>query len=279
MILQSLAGLPAFLVYFCTALVAVVAYLFVYTRVTPHDEFQLIRDNDPAAAIALGLSLLGFVLPVVSAIAHSANVWDCLIWSVIALIVQIIVYYHRQDSGAEPVGADRGRRTRRRHLARVVLAGRGRAQRRLHDLLTMATKPSKPTREFGKRRPSVPRRSAAGPAGEAFRSRRAAADGHACGRRRRLCADADATIASGRRTCLALAAAKQRRMPAARVFVRQRPWRLRRSRRSSYYSGDSSSSHSVVRHIGFRFEPCHARRLRLVCARFWFFRRLSCTML
>jgi putative membrane protein len=91
MILQSLAGLPAFLVYFCTAIVAVVAFLFVYTRVTPHDEFQLIRDNDPA--IALGLSLLGFVLPVVSAIAHSANIVDCLIWSVIALIVQIAVYY------------------------------------------------------------------------------------------------------------------------------------------------------------------------------------------
>ena len=93
MILQSLAGLPAFLVYFCTAIIAVVAYLFVYTRVTPHNEFQLIRDNDPAAAIALGLSLLGFVLPVVSAIAHSANVVDCLIWSVIALIVQIAVYF------------------------------------------------------------------------------------------------------------------------------------------------------------------------------------------
>ena len=92
-ILQSLAGLPAFLVYFCTALVAVVAYLFVYTRVTPHDEFQLIRDNVPSAAIALGLSLLGFVLPVVSAIAHSANVVDCLIWSAIALIVQIAVYF------------------------------------------------------------------------------------------------------------------------------------------------------------------------------------------
>jgi putative membrane protein len=85
MILQSLAGLPAFLVYFCTALIAVVAFLFVYTQVTPHDEFQLIRDNVPSAAIALGLSLLGFVLPVVSAIAHSANVVDCLIWSAIAL--------------------------------------------------------------------------------------------------------------------------------------------------------------------------------------------------
>jgi putative membrane protein len=93
MILQSLAGLPAFLVYFCTAIIAVVIYLLVYTRITPHNEFQLIRDNDPAAAIALGLSLLGFTLPVVSAIVHAANVVDCLIWSLIALIVQVIVFY------------------------------------------------------------------------------------------------------------------------------------------------------------------------------------------
>ena len=93
MILQSLAGLPAFLVYFCTGLVAVVAYLFVYTHITPHNELTLIRANVPSAAIALGLSLLGFVLPVVSAIAHSANVVDCLIWSAIALIVQIVVFF------------------------------------------------------------------------------------------------------------------------------------------------------------------------------------------
>ena len=93
MILKSLDGLPALLAYFCTAIVAVVAYLFVYTRVTPHNEFQLIRDNDPAAAIALGLSLLGFTLPLVSAIAHSANVLDCLLWALVALIVQVIVYF------------------------------------------------------------------------------------------------------------------------------------------------------------------------------------------
>src|SRR5262249_41861780 len=90
---HALAGLRVFFLFFSTAVIAVVAYLLVYTRITPHNEFQLIRDNDPAAAIALGLSLLGFTLPVVSAIAHSANVVDCLIWSVIALIVQIVVYY------------------------------------------------------------------------------------------------------------------------------------------------------------------------------------------
>ena len=91
MILQSLAGLPAFLVYFCTAIIAVLAYLFIY--ITPHNEFDLIRNNNPAAAIALGLSLLGFSLPLISAIMHASNVWDCMIWSLVALIVQIIAFF------------------------------------------------------------------------------------------------------------------------------------------------------------------------------------------
>lgn len=93
MILQSLAGLPGFLAYFCTAFVVTIGYLFVYTRITPHDEFELIRQNVPGAAIALGLSLLGFALPLASVIAHTENLLDCVIWSVIALIVQVVIYF------------------------------------------------------------------------------------------------------------------------------------------------------------------------------------------
>src|SRR5262245_10012498 len=96
MVLQSLAGLPAFLAYMCVSVVAVVVYLLVYTRVTPHDEFALIGKNSPGAAISLGLSLLGFALPVASAVAHAANIVDCAIWSLIALGVQIAAYYVAQ---------------------------------------------------------------------------------------------------------------------------------------------------------------------------------------
>jgi len=92
MLLQSLAGLPAFLAYFCTAFIIVVLYLFIYTRVT-HDEFELIRKNVPGAAISLGLSLLGFCLPVASAIAHAANLLDCAVWGVIALVVQLVIFF------------------------------------------------------------------------------------------------------------------------------------------------------------------------------------------
>jgi putative membrane protein len=87
MVLNSLAGLPAFLVYFCLAGVLTAAYI------TPHDEFALLRANNPAAAISLGFSMIGFALPLTSSIGHSDGVADMVIWGVIALIVQVGVYY------------------------------------------------------------------------------------------------------------------------------------------------------------------------------------------
>ena len=92
----TLGGVPPFLAYFCVSVVIVVGYLLIYTWMTPHDEFELIRENVPAAAVALGLSLLGFVLPVASAIAHSANIVDCVVWSIIALVVQLLAYFVAQ---------------------------------------------------------------------------------------------------------------------------------------------------------------------------------------
>jgi putative membrane protein len=90
---STFAGAPAFLVYFVVSAAVIVAYLFIYTRITPHDEFALIRANVPGAALALGMSMIGFALPVGSAIAHSANIIDCVIWSVIGLAVQVLVYF------------------------------------------------------------------------------------------------------------------------------------------------------------------------------------------
>lgn len=93
MVLQSLQGLPAFIAYFCLTVVAVVLYLAVYMRITPHNEFTLIRRDVPGAALALGLSMLGFALPLACAVAHAANLLDCAIWAVIALIVQILAFF------------------------------------------------------------------------------------------------------------------------------------------------------------------------------------------
>ena len=90
---QSLSGLPAFLIYFVVASVLVGAYLFVYTWITAHDEFELVRAGNSGAAIALSLSMIGFALPLTSSIGHADGVLDMVIWSVIALLIQVAVYY------------------------------------------------------------------------------------------------------------------------------------------------------------------------------------------
>ena len=89
MIVNSLAGLPAFAAYFLASTLACLVFVFIYTRITPNDEIELIRAGNPAAALSVGLSLIGFSLPLASAIAHSSNVVDCAIWALIALCVQV----------------------------------------------------------------------------------------------------------------------------------------------------------------------------------------------
>jgi putative membrane protein len=90
--LTSFSGLPAFAAYFALAIVLLLLFVRLYTWVTPHDEFGLIRANNPAAAIAFGGAVIGFAWPLASAITHSMSVLDCAIWGGVALIVQIITF-------------------------------------------------------------------------------------------------------------------------------------------------------------------------------------------
>jgi putative membrane protein len=92
-VMQSAAGLPAFLLYFGLGLLLFVLFLAIYSAVTPYNEFKLIRDGNLAAAISLAGATLGFVLPLASAIAHSVSPIDMVIWGLIALVMQLVVYF------------------------------------------------------------------------------------------------------------------------------------------------------------------------------------------
>ncbi len=89
----SLLELPWFLAYMTTAIGLTTVYLIVYMWITPHDEIKLIRENNAAASVAFAGSLLGFCLPLASAIAHSVSLIDCAIWGAIALIIQILIFF------------------------------------------------------------------------------------------------------------------------------------------------------------------------------------------
>jgi putative membrane protein len=89
----SVHGLPDFVLFLTVAVALVALYLALYTLATAHNEFALIRQNVVAAAVALGLSLVGFTLPLASAIVHARDLLDCLVWGLVAVAVQILAYW------------------------------------------------------------------------------------------------------------------------------------------------------------------------------------------
>lgn len=78
--------------------------IFIFTVTTPYKEYDLIRDgadaSDPqkvaaakAAAHDLGGKIIGLAIVLASAIYNSVNMWDLVIWGVIATVFQVLVFY------------------------------------------------------------------------------------------------------------------------------------------------------------------------------------------
>jgi putative membrane protein len=83
-----LSTLPAFLGHFALGILLLVAAVTVHMRLTPHDELALIRSGNAGAAVTLGGVVIGYALPIGSAISHSLGVLDAAVWSVVAVIAQ-----------------------------------------------------------------------------------------------------------------------------------------------------------------------------------------------
>lgn len=92
MLSHFVTAVPAFFAYFGVATLLIGCFLLVYVNVTPYQEVTLIRAGNTAAAVSLSGALLGFVMPVANAIAHSESLADLAAWGAVAGIVQILAY-------------------------------------------------------------------------------------------------------------------------------------------------------------------------------------------
>ncbi|MGN8277444.1 DUF350 domain-containing protein [Pseudomonas sp. SMV71] len=81
-----------FVLYILGAAVLFALFQFIYTRITPHKEFELIRSGNVAAAIALGGAIIGFAIPASNVIAYSVSILDFVVWAVIAAFVQLLAF-------------------------------------------------------------------------------------------------------------------------------------------------------------------------------------------
>jgi len=90
---QLLSGLTAFAIYFVGALAYAAIFCAIYTRLTRHSEFDLIvREHNASAAVAFGLTLVGYAIALAGAIHNTRSIVEFLIWGLIAMLAQFVAY-------------------------------------------------------------------------------------------------------------------------------------------------------------------------------------------
>ena len=91
--MEQIQGLINFAIYFSGALVALIAFKFLYAFITPQDEWKLLREErNPAAALGFGGAVIGFSIALYGVITHSVSLLDSAIWALIALTAQLLAF-------------------------------------------------------------------------------------------------------------------------------------------------------------------------------------------
>jgi len=86
------ASALAFLIAFVAAGLFTIVFKVIYQAATPYNERKLIRDGNVAAAITLGAALLGYILPLASALENTVSLVEFAAWAVLAGVIQIVTF-------------------------------------------------------------------------------------------------------------------------------------------------------------------------------------------
>jgi putative membrane protein len=87
------AGALSFALAFIAAGGFTLIFKALYRLITPHDEGALIRAGNSAAAVALGGAVLGYVIPLASALSQTHSLPEFVAWAILAGVIQIAAFW------------------------------------------------------------------------------------------------------------------------------------------------------------------------------------------
>ena len=111
-------GLADFATDFGIGLGFMLLYVVLYLYATPHREITLIRGDNLPAAVVLAGALLGFAVPLASALRVANGLLDVAAWAFMALVAQLAAY-----ALVALLLKDFSKRINRGEMAAAVLAG------------------------------------------------------------------------------------------------------------------------------------------------------------
>ncbi|MBS0393880.1 MAG: DUF350 domain-containing protein [Proteobacteria bacterium] len=86
-----LPGFTDFLIYLATSVALLGAFVFIYAKATPYEDFALIAHDNVAVAITFAGAVLGFTVPLVASIFFTQSVAEMCLWAGITCLVQLAV--------------------------------------------------------------------------------------------------------------------------------------------------------------------------------------------
>ena len=85
-------GLPIFMLHGGTAILMLIVGAFIYSKITPWNELELIMQGNTAAAVSFSGAILGIAIPLAAALSSSISIWEIVVWGSVAIILQITVF-------------------------------------------------------------------------------------------------------------------------------------------------------------------------------------------
>ena len=83
LVLDTLAsGFPYFISHFGLTLIMLGVGVYIYEKITPYPELELVREGNIAASISLAAGILGLAIPLAACLKGSVSLWDIFIWGV-----------------------------------------------------------------------------------------------------------------------------------------------------------------------------------------------------
>lgn len=86
------SGFPIMVMHLVASLLLLAAGAAVYVMLTPWREIALIREGNPAAAVAFAGVLVGLAIPLAVSMSVSNSVRDIAIWGVATVVLQLLAF-------------------------------------------------------------------------------------------------------------------------------------------------------------------------------------------
>ena len=91
--LDSLAnGFPWLIFYLLIVTAIYLAGLFIYVKLTPHKELELVQNGNMAAAISFSALVISLALPLAACLVNKFSLIDVALWGTISLFLQLFLF-------------------------------------------------------------------------------------------------------------------------------------------------------------------------------------------